>query len=129
MAELRADRMTTSLGSTYSEASDTSGNSIGQFPKGKGNLQLHVKAPLLYRGSTDGEVPSPIQSWRAVLAEIRSSKRLWSTVVVSLAVGLTAVLTGYTLGYPSSALLDLRNTSSEYYQKGSTSENLFGVSL
>lgn len=117
--------LTTSLGSSYSEASDISG-SCRLLGSERNNLVLHQTAPLLLLG-TGIDTPSPIQSWRAVLSELRGPRRLWSVCLFSLFASLTAVLAGYTLAYPSSTLINLRELRS--FRKGSSLEDAFGVSV
>ena len=86
------------------------------------------KTPLINNNNyQDGK--SVFQSWRQVIAELRGPHRLWSTTLIALLTSLTALLGGYTLAYPSSALLDLNNlNSTRVFQHGSVLENIFGVS-
>ena len=60
----------------------------------------------------------------------KNTPRKWSTFLLSFLASLTTVLGGYSIAYPSSALLDLRQLSDERaFEEGSTMENLFGVKL
>ena len=64
-----------------------------------------------------------------VLGAITGPQRLWSTLIVSVLASMTAMPGGYTLAYPSSALLDLRSINDErVFIPDSVVENLFGVS-
>ena len=121
------NNLTTSLGSTYSDVSDGSSNR-DRYIFDRNNWNLQEKAPLLFRG-TDVESPTPLQSWKAVIAEIKGPQRLWSTTVVALLAALTSFFAGYTLAYPSSALIDLNKfNDSRVFQRGSSLEDIFGVS-
>ena len=126
--------LSNSMGSTYSEASERSPGindpvDTSSEERTPSMTLLHETAPLLLLG-TDTQTPSPIQSWRSVLAELRGPRRLWSVSLFSLFAAFTAILSGYTLAFPSSALLDLRNnmTDSSRIKKGSSLEDIFGVS-
>ena len=64
------------------------------------------------------------------LALCKSPHRLWSTSVIAFIVATLTMIGGYSLGYPSSALLDLRNmTNGRAIESGSVLENVFGVSV
>ena len=57
----------------------------------------------------------------------RTRERLWSTTVSALIAVIPALLVGFTLGYPSPALLDLGDLS-EDYRFNTLLSDLFGVS-
>ena len=126
MSDLR-NNLTTSVGSTYSDVSDGS-STRDRCTFDRNYLSLQEKAPLLFRG-TDAESPTPLQSWKAVIAEIKGPQRLWSTTIVALLAALTSLFAGYTLAYPSSALIDLNKLNdSRIFKHGSSLEDIFGVS-
>ena len=64
---------------------------------------------------------------------LRPRERLWSTVVAAFVASIPALLVGYTLGFASSALLDLTGDTdddavpSDYYF-GDTVSGIFAVS-
>ena len=54
---------------------------------------------------------------------------VWPVLLSVLAVNVGSLVAGYSMGYSSSALLDLAELSSEYaFQKGSLANGLFAVS-
>ena len=64
------------------------------------------------------------------LALFRGPQRLWSITLIALVTATFTMIGGYTLGYPSSSLLDLRNmTHNRSIKNGSIMENVYGVSL
>ena len=64
------------------------------------------------------------------LALFRGPQRLWSITLIALVTATFTMIGGYTLGYPSSSLLDLRNmTHNRSIKSGSIMENVYGVSL
>ena len=86
------------------------------------------KTPLINNNNTQ-DAKSVFQSWKRVIAELRGPQRLWSTTLIAFLTSLTALLGGYTLGYPSSALLDLNDLNdTRVFRHGSGLENIFGVS-
>lgn len=86
------------------------------------------KTPLINNNNSQDD-KSVLQSWRGVIAELRGPHRLWSTTLIALLTSLTALLGGYTLAYPSSALLDLNDlNNTRVFRHGSVLENIFGVS-
>ena len=86
------------------------------------------KTPLINNNNSQ-DAKSVFQSWRRVIGELRGPQRLWSSTLVALLTSLTALLGGYTLGYPSSSLLDLNDLNdTRVFRHGSGLENIFGVS-
>ena len=121
-----SNKLNTSFGSTFSEVSDSSSTG-DRYVLNINNLRLQERAPLLFRGTE--ESPTPIQSWKDVIAEIKGPQRLWSTAIVALLAALTSLFAGYTLAYPSSALIDLNKLNdSRIFKRGSSLEDIFGVS-
>ena len=121
--------LTASQHSTYSNSSDIYAPPIAVSTSTRDDL--YETAPLLFRGTEDSQ--SPAQAWRTVLKVLRGPQRLWSTVFAALSAALCTLLGGYTLGYPSSALVELGNYSQKYdlspdYDFSSTlMKDLFGV--
>ena len=64
------------------------------------------------------------------LALLRAPERLWSVALLAFITATFTMIGGYTLGYPSSSLLDLRNmTHGRSIESGSIMENVYGVSF
>lgn len=60
----------------------------------------------------------------------KGPQRLWSTTLIALVAALTALIGGYTIGYPSSSLIDLdKLNGSRAIKNDSVLANLYGVSL
>ena len=89
------------------------------------------KFPLLGVKKRQSSVsPSPLQSWKDIVAEIRGPQRIWLLTLVTFIASLTTLLAGYTLGYPSSALLELSELPDEYaFTNETILPDLFGVSF
>ncbi|XP_011402949.1 PREDICTED: facilitated trehalose transporter Tret1-like [Amphimedon queenslandica] len=124
-----------SICSTYSET-ETSDNFSGRVKTNSDQSSdetspsmsiLQQTAPFLLLG-TDSQTPSPMQSWHSVLAELKGPRRIWTVTLFSFLAAFSAILSGYTLAFPSSALLDLRNmTNTSRFVKGSSIEDYFGA--
>ena len=98
------------------------------------------KKPLLAEG---GEKPPPAsprygarrRSSTAKLAlerVLRTRQRLWSTAVSAFVASIPALLVGYTIGFPSSALLDLTGDEGDLpkdYQFTTLLSDLFAVRI
>lgn len=79
--------------------------------------------PLLIRPSRK---PSAA---KAIYRELRSGQRIWTILILSVLAANTSLLGGYTLGYPSSSLLDLKNlTGDRTLKHDPVMQGLFGVS-
>ena len=64
------------------------------------------------------------------LALLRAPERLWSVALLAFITATFTMIGGYTLGYPSSSLLDLRSmTHGRSIESGSIMENVYGVSF
>ena len=91
-----------------------------------GCINNGVTQPLLHAPQPSTKSPSFTQSWKDVLEEVRSSRRLWSVTVVTVVSGLSAMVSGYTMGYPSFTLVELDHLDA--FPKDSVLAGLFGVS-
>lgn len=125
MADVIEAGLCSSMGSTYSTATtDEQELAISeQLMEG-----LKESAPLLFKGTAFTESPSPLQSWRAVLAELMGPQRLWLVLTSAIIASLCAILSGYTLGYPSLAIISLEHSGGSAFNNTSL-QDLFGVSL
>ena len=112
--------LTASFGSSYSTAT-TEGEQSGISETAVEGLK--ETAPLLFKGTSFIESPSPLQSWRAVVAELMGPQRLWAILASSLVTSMCALLAGYTLGYPSKVVIELRAKSFN----NSLLQDMFGV--
>ena len=131
---LLSESMCSTYSETYSETSDKNPgvvktNSDHSSDETSPSMSiLQQTAPFLLLG-TDSQTPSPMQSWNSVLAELKGPRRIWTVTLFSFLAAFSAVLSGYTLAFPSSALIDLRNstTNTSRFVKGSSIEDCFGV--
>lgn len=121
--------ITASQHSTYSNMSDDGAPPITVSTSTC--ERLHERAPLLLKGTEVSQ--SPAQAWRTVWRVLRGPQRIWVTVFAALAATLCTLLGGYTLGYPSSALVELANysnltnRSSDFDFNSKLMKDLFGV--
>ena len=116
------ERLCSSFGSTYSSATTDGEQSCMSETIVDG---LKETAPLLFKGTAFNKSPSPLQSWKAVVAELVGPQRLWSVCASAVVASMCALLAGYTLGYPSGAVIELRAKSFN----DSLLQDLFGVSV
>ena len=116
--------VSSSFGSTYSSATLDYEQSVGFSRTTVEGLK--ETAPLLFKGTASfTESPSPLQSWKAVIAELLGPQRLWAIFVSALVASLSSLLAGYTLGYPSKSMMEL---SQEQSFNNSLLLDMFGVS-
>ena len=96
------------------------------------------KKPLLAEGDEKPPSASPRYGARrrsstaklALERVLRTRQRLWSTAVSAFVVSIPALLVGYTIGFPSSALLDLTGDEGDLpkdYQFTTLLSDLFAV--
>ena len=73
----------------------------------------------------------PLPTWKAIRKEIcGGQQRVWAVTLFSVLAASTSLLAGYTLAFPSSALLDLRGLhDNRTFHHNKLMEGLFGVSL
>ena len=73
----------------------------------------------------------PLPAWKAIRKEIcGGQQRVWAVTLFSVLAASTSLLAGYTLAFPSSALLDLRGLhDNRTFYHNKLMEGLFGVSL
>ena len=66
--------------------------------------------PLLHDDTERrGFLKSLILTWNAIFSELRGPQRLWTTLLATLLTSISPLLGGYTLGFASSALLQLND--------------------
>ena len=120
------ERLNTSFGSTYSAIStEVDPDSISE----SAIEGLKESAPLLFKGTEFVESPSPWKSWKAVIAELRGPQRLWVVFLSALVASISAVLAGFTLGFPSKAVIELSEIEGDRGFNSSVLKDLFGVSV
>ncbi len=103
--DMNGDGLTSSFGSTYSSATMDYEQSVGLSETTVEGLK--ESAPLLFKGTSFTDSPSPFQSWKAVIAELRGPQRMWAVFASALVASLSAILAGFTLGYPSKSMIEL----------------------
>lgn len=125
----RSTALTTSVRSdeSYGQPSDTEASHL--LFNSNLSIGLTDKAPLLCNGTKATSI-TVLQSWRAMIAMIRGPQRLWSTTIAAVVAALCTLLAGYTLGYPSCALLQLNALPDDRaIRNTSVLQDLFGVRM
>lgn len=91
------------------------------------SIKSEEDQPLLVKTRTKS--PSLIRSWKEVVGELRTARRLWSLTLITSISGLSVLVAGYTVGYASPALADLASIEPEYaFTNTSMWPDMFGVS-
>ena len=102
----------------------------------KSSLNSSESLPLVQKSFPDDDSPATGSYIRrkssaaklAIERMVRTRERLWSTTVSALIASIPALLVGFTIGYPSPALLDLGDLP-EDFRFNTLLSDLFGVSF
>ena len=87
---------------------------MAQLPISTRRIQQEAEGssiPLLYNHECErrGFLESLRSTWKSIYSELRGPQRLWTTLLATLLTSISPLLGGYTLGFASSALLQLND--------------------